>query len=153
MVAQNQRIAMMNNPNSKAAYHPDFTPIDLWTKAAYNKESVNVKLVYCHSFYRTIHLRIHIHSHLECWYRSLHSCMGYLHMNWNLIQRYKENMKLLKSAWMINKQDKHQTLNNMCIFPAGVVAWVPRSIRLSINHKSRTFSLYLLDYIYICLTW
>jgi hypothetical protein len=34
------------NPNSKAAYHPDFTPIELWTKAAYNKESANVKLVY-----------------------------------------------------------------------------------------------------------
>jgi hypothetical protein len=25
------------NPNRKAAYHPDFTPIGLWTKAAYNK--------------------------------------------------------------------------------------------------------------------
>jgi hypothetical protein len=24
-------------PNTKAAYHPDFTPIGLWTKAAYNK--------------------------------------------------------------------------------------------------------------------
>jgi hypothetical protein len=30
----------------KAAYHPDFTPIELWTKTAYNKESVKVKLVY-----------------------------------------------------------------------------------------------------------
>jgi hypothetical protein len=28
-----------------AAYHPDVTLIGLWTKAAYNKESVNVKLV------------------------------------------------------------------------------------------------------------
>jgi hypothetical protein len=26
------------NPNRKAAYHPDFTPIGLWTKAAYNKK-------------------------------------------------------------------------------------------------------------------
>ena len=39
-------VSPWNNPNSKAAYHPDSTPIGLWTKAAYNKESVNVKLVY-----------------------------------------------------------------------------------------------------------
>ena len=42
----------------------------------------------------------------------------------------KKDMMLLKSAWMIYKQDKQQTLSILCIFlvvmtlTAGVTAWV-----------------------------
>jgi hypothetical protein len=60
-------------------------------------------------------------------------------------------MMLLKSAWMIYKQDKQQTLNILCIFLRchDIDNWCnrlgPRKIRLNISYKSRTFSLYALD--------